>query len=215
MTAREQILRALRSQAPSTQGAHGAHVTHGAHAAEAARSLPSLEEAFTTYPDPAAKFREVLASVGGIVLEAASLEEANLKLEAVPQYRAASCRVSWVTGLGSSSISLEHLSSPHELESLDFAIAEGELGVAENGAIWVREEAVPPFRAALFLTQHLALVLRRSAIVSNLHEAYARIELEAKGFGAFIAGPSKTADIEQSLVIGAHGPRSLSVVLLG
>jgi L-lactate dehydrogenase complex protein LldG len=34
------------------------------------------------------------------------------------------------------------------------------------------------------------------------------------GFATFIAGPSKTADIEQSLVLGAHGPRSLIVFLI-
>lgn len=51
-----------------------------------------------------------------------------------------------------------------------------------------------------------------------MHAAYDRIAaLEAAaayGFSTFIAGPSKTADIEQSLVLGAHGPISLTVFLL-
>ena len=83
----------------------------------------------------------------------------------------------------------------------------------EAVAIWVREEKVHP-RAGMFLAQHIAVVLPAAALVHNLHEAYERISLGAAGFSLFLSGPSKTADIEQSLVIGAHGARSCTVILL-
>jgi L-lactate dehydrogenase complex protein LldG len=48
-----------------------------------------------------------------------------------------------------------------------------------------------------------------------MHEAYARIEMDPKyNFGTFISGPSKTADIEQALVMGAQAARGVTVVLL-
>jgi L-lactate dehydrogenase complex protein LldG len=48
-----------------------------------------------------------------------------------------------------------------------------------------------------------------------MHQAYDALTFGRAEFGTFIAGPSKTADIEQSLVIGAHGPRSLTVFCIG
>ena len=47
-----------------------------------------------------------------------------------------------------------------------------------------------------------------------MHQAYDSIDVAKEGFGAFIAGPSKTADIEQSLVIGAHGARSATIYVI-
>jgi MFS family permease len=53
----------------------------------------------------------------------------------------------------------------------------------------------------------------RDALVDTMHEALARPELDDFEYGCFMSGPSKTADIEQALVFGAHGPMSITVVL--
>lgn len=102
---------------------------------------------------------------------------------------------------------------PHELEDLNLAILEGQFGVAENGAIWLDDRQLT-HRALPFITEHLVIVLRKSRLFPTLHQAYENIGDEHSGFGLFIAGPSKTADIEQSLVIGAHGAKSLRVVMI-
>jgi len=108
---------------------------------------------------------------------------------------------------------LELPQDPHELEDLNLAILEGQFGVAENGAIWLDDRQLT-HRALPFITEHLVIVLRKSRLFPTLHQAYENIGDEHSGFGLFIAGPSKTADIEQSLVIGAHGAKSLRVVII-
>jgi L-lactate dehydrogenase complex protein LldG len=84
--------------------------------------------------------------------------------------------------------------------------------VAESGAVWwiPRDEAE---RCAAFLAERVILVVPREQLVADLHTAYQRIDPAAAHYGCFMAGPSKTADIEQALVIGAHGPRALDVFL--
>lgn len=109
---------------------------------------------------------------------------------------------------------LNTIKSPGELERVDVAVIKGQLGVAENGAIWV-DEADCVHRALPFICQHLVLVLDPARIVPNMHVAYSQIRVQENGFGVFIAGPSKTVDIEQSLVIGAQAARSLTVLLTG
>ena len=100
-----------------------------------------------------------------------------------------------------------------ELESVHTVFLEGELGVAENSAVWVTERKMVN-RMLPLICQELVLVIREESIVANMHEAYTKITVNEDGYGVFIAGPSKTADIEQSLVIGAHGPLSLQVFVL-
>ena len=100
------------------------------------------------------------------------------------------------------------------LEPLDKVYISGTLGVAENGAVWL-EESKMVNRLLPFICQHLVIMLDANKIVANMHEAYGQITIDKEGYGVFLAGPSKTADIEQSLVIGAHGSRSLKLYLLG
>ncbi|QJW90370.1 LUD domain-containing protein [Spirosoma taeanense] len=102
---------------------------------------------------------------------------------------------------------------PHELANVELALLRGHFGVAENGSIWVTESLLE-HRAAPYICQQLALIIRKADIVPTMHEAYARIGNETYGYGTFIAGPSKTADIEQSLVLGAHGPKGMIAFIL-
>ncbi|MCB9354657.1 MAG: LUD domain-containing protein [Lewinellaceae bacterium] len=109
-------------------------------------------------------------------------------------------------------INLEAVQNPAELEQVDIAVIRGGPGVAENGAIWI-SEADCMHRVLPFICQHLFVLLDPAGIVQNMHQAYERIRIEKQGFGVFIAGPSKTADIEQSLVTGAQAARSLTIFL--
>jgi L-lactate dehydrogenase complex protein LldG len=196
MPSRDDILRAVRRHQPPPA------------------ELPDPAQAGITYPDRQRQFAELLESVGGRCLFVADLAELNLELAALPAYTAARRIVSLVPGAGTPNVDLAAVEDPHALADVDFAIAPGQFGVAENGAVWVTDEGVR-HRVVYFLVQHLALVLPAEAIVDNLHQAYERLSFTDPGFGVFISGPSKTADIEQSLVIGAHGPRSLTVFCLG
>ena len=100
-----------------------------------------------------------------------------------------------------------------ELEKLDKVCIKGSLGVAENGSVWVYESQMMN-RLLPFICQHLILVIDKADIVPTMHHAYQKIDVTKEGFGIFIAGPSKTADIEQSLVIGAHGARTATIYVI-
>ncbi len=172
-----------------------------------------------TYDDPVAQFVEVVQSVGAQVQLVDTAQQVRELLQADAGYAAAKHICSLVPEIVAGNFRSEQVDDPHHVAALDWVVAGGEFAVAENGAIWVQPvDAVQ--RAMLFLTQYLVLVVSRQQMVMQMHDAYGRVHEgwqrnQAVGrFGVFIAGPSKTADIEQSLVIGAHGCRSLQVFLL-
>lgn len=196
MSSRDSILAAVRRQLPQSS------------------PLPTLEGPWITYPDPISQFASVLESIGGRCLRAESEAEVAEHLGTLPQYAAAKQTLSLAPGTVAGTVDIESITDPHQLFDIDFAILPGGVAVAENAAVWVSDAAVK-HRVIYFLCQHLALVVRASDVVNNLYEAYERLPVTSSPFGGFIAGPSKTADIEQSLVIGAHGARSMTVFIVG
>ena len=99
----------------------------------------------------------------------------------------------------------------HTLKDIDLAVVKGNFAIAENGAIWMKDEE-NRHRALYFIAQNIVIVIDEKDILNNMHEAYQKLNFDNNGYGVFISGPSKTADIEQSLVIGAHGPKSGYVI---
>lgn len=172
------------------------------------------------YDDPRSQFGAVLESVGGRLVEVADEDAVAAVLAEQTAFRAAA-KIAvpdgslFTSGLPPAAIDLSTVINPHDLADVDYAVVRGEFAVAENGAVWCRAAAFGPHRVLPFIAQHLAIVVSPATLVHNLHEAYDRLAFEGPDFGLFISGPSKTADIEQSLVIGAHGARSLVVVLVG
>ena len=121
--------------------------------------------------------------------------------------------VNTVAALGEVNAEINETMKANSLEPVYKTYIEATLGVAENGAVWLYESQLKN-RLLPFICQHLVICLDANKIVPTMHEAYAQIDVATEGYGVFLAGPSKTADIEQSLVIGAHGARSLLVYLI-
>lgn len=194
MSSREKMLAAIRQNKPDWQ------------------PLPE-RIAFGQRPDDVVgQFKTVLQAIGATVVGVADVEAVRAHVrEMVANFVNVAVTVPELTDLADFSLSV---TDPHDLEHVNLAILPGQWGVAENGAIWLSETEVGAHRVLPFVTQHLALVLREEQVLATMHEAYERIRVGETGFGVFIAGPSKTADIEQSLVIGAHGARSLVVYLV-
>ncbi len=107
---------------------------------------------------------------------------------------------------------LEKIMDPHELNEVDVGVLRAKFGVAEMGMVWMTEEDLC-VNALGFLSQHLVILLDPAQIVRDMHEAYARIQLNEHAYGCFMLGPSATADIGAYMVRGAQGARSLTVLL--
>jgi L-lactate dehydrogenase complex protein LldG len=159
------------------------------------------------------EFTKKLEVVGGEVVQVK--DQSGIKAFVNKTFSGSKIKYSGLKGLDDfNTIKLTEVKDPRTLDDLDVLVIESKLGVAENGAIWLQDDEIP-VRVAPFITKHLVIVISEKDLVPFMHDAYKTIDSSALEFGIFISGPSKTADIEQSLVIGAHGALSLSVLLLG
>jgi L-lactate dehydrogenase complex protein LldG len=176
--------------------------------------LPEIDaDRLVSFDDPLAQFQETLSFVGGKAHLVDSPQQIAEILGEIEAFAHARRIASTFPEAVAPTVDLAEIKDPHDLSALDWTVVRGEFGVAENGAIWV-DGATLPHRVMIFIAQYLAIAISRTQIVDHMHDAYARIGAPAAGFGIFVSGPSKTADIEQSLVLGAHGCRTLQVFLL-
>lgn len=157
------------------------------------------------------QFIKSFKNAGGVVQPVSDLASIGHYLR--EKYSPTTRFINTVEGVGFGIEVSESETDGHMFANLEIAIIAGSLGVAENGAIWVSEHSLP-LRVLPFICEHLMLVIHHRNLVSNMHEAYAHLDVAASGYGVFIAGPSRTADIEQSLVIGAHGPKRAHVFIV-
>jgi len=177
-------------------------------------ALPNVEplKAYANQENLLAQYTTVATNFGAKVYEIKNINEVKAIIQ--NNFEAGKRIVSTVAELSDLADTKEYLSDlPVQLADVELAILQSDLAVAENGAIWITEDQMGQ-RVLPFITQHLVAIVNAKNIVATMHDAYSVIGITTQGFGAFIAGPSKTADIEQSLVIGAHGPRSMSLFLI-
>lgn len=178
--------------------------------------LTSLEQESLRFDDPVAQFKTVMEQVGG---RAVLLDEGETPGQCLarlyPDVTQVALAVPDLAGresLPGQVFDPDGLAAPAELNGTELAVVPALFGVCENGCCWIEQSV--RHRALYFIAEALAIVLRRTDLVHNMHEAYARLADKPElGYGCFISGPSKTADIEQALVMGAHGAREVTVLL--
>ena len=172
--------------------------------------MPSKPVDGVVYSDVTNQFVEMSKTVGAKVLEVKSSDDLNSVIRKA--YPNAKIFASSINGI-EADLNPDTIASAADLNGTDVGIIQGELGVAENGCVWIPQTMKE--RAVCFISEELVILLDKDNIVSNMHEAYKRIQMPHYGYGVFISGPSKTADIEQALVMGAQAARGVTVILVG
>lgn len=163
-----------------------------------------------TYPEPLVQFVKMSEMVGGQVIEVDPGRDINALIQGLyPEAKEIASNLPEVT---IATRNPDTVGRARNLNGTDVGIIRGMFGVAENGCIWIPQQMKE--KAVCFISENLVILLPKSQIVNNMHEAYQRIEFNDYGYGTFISGPSKTADIAQVLVMGAQAARSVTILLL-
>jgi L-lactate dehydrogenase complex protein LldG len=172
--------------------------------------LPEYDNFGITYDDKFEQFSKIIQTVGG---DAISTTKEKIDEVILSLYKEEKVIVSNVAESKLGNFIANDEDDAHNLRHIDLAIVKGEFAVAENGSVWLKN-LDNRHRSLYFIAQNIVIVVKKSDILNNMHEAYEQISFDDKGYGVFVSGPSKTADIEQSLVIGAHGPKSGYVIFI-
>lgn len=202
MTSKEEILSRLRKNVRETY------------------DMPDLSFPKLHFEDPVAEFiHQTTTTAGAHLIEMHEGDDINqLIRQAYPDAKVISSNVPGVKA----DRNPDEVADAKDLDGTDVGVIEGGVACAENACVWVPMNMKQ--KAICFISENLVLLVDRRNIVSNMHEAYdflktkgsgieGQKETSKYGFGSFISGPSKTADIEQALVYGAQAAKGLTVIL--
>jgi L-lactate dehydrogenase complex protein LldG len=175
--------------------------------------MPDLSDIkATTYQEPLVQFVKMSEMVGGQVIEVDPGRDVNVLIrELFPDAKEIASNLPEIT---IATRNPDTVGRARDLNGTDVGVIRGQFGVAENACVWIPQTMKE--KAICFISENLVILLPKSQIVNNMHEAYKRIEFDKTydGYGTFISGPSKTADIAQVLVMGAQAARSATILLM-
>jgi L-lactate dehydrogenase complex protein LldG len=225
------MLAGIRASLAQSRAALGAEATRAPHTPPPFVHPPQ--------DDLAAQFAAELGHLEGRTHRCAGDKEALEAIRSILQPLGATQAIAWdldqigLSGLGEL---LRELNIPllggdirareravrlQELEPAPVCISGADVAIAESGTLVLLSGAGRARRASLLAPVHVAVV-RAGQLVRGLGEAVARIKARhgpdifaSSSNLTLISGPSRTGDIEQTLVLGAHGPREVHVVLIG
>ena len=173
--------------------------------------MPDLSDIkAVTYPDPLLQFMNMTKNVGGNAIEVEQGRDINeLIRELYPDAKEIASNLPEIT---IATRNPDTVGRARDLNGTDVGVVRGCFGVAENACVWIPQQMKE--KAVCFISENLVILLDKKQIVNNMHQAYRRIEFNDYGYGTFISGPSKTADIAKVLVMGAQAARSATVLLI-
>ena len=224
MSEREKILgrirEALKVEAP-VAGAHGhGQPANGSAASTPRRWLPKVGE---SVDEQLALFAKNAADLKADFQLFNSADEARQAIVALRD------KEKWQRVAGHSgdltnaicpplNLPLLHTDRPydvHALEACDAGISECDALIAQTGTVLVTNRSAGG-RALSVLPPHHVVLARRGQLVADLPAAFAllqqRYAANYPSMISFITGPSRTGDIERILVLGAHGPKKLTII---
>lgn len=228
MSERENILRrireALRVTAP-LPGSHGApheQAPTEPPASHAREWLPSVGNTAAEQFELFAKNAADLKADFQLLASRDELKAALLKLRDAEKWQRIASHEGELSNFACQSLGLPAMLTDrgydvHEMEKCDAGITECDALVAQTGGVAVTSRSAGG-RALSVLPPHHVVIARRDQLVADLPAAFALLQQKyAPDFPSmisFITGPSRTGDIERILVLGAHGPKKLTILCL-
>ena len=216
------IEEALKHPAPFPRSAHDAsHSGAGLPSSADLRAwLPPVGEAFD---ERLALFRKNVTDLKAefhLVESSESLAQALLNLRDAQGWRKVASHRGDLTNRACHALGLplcltDESYPVSDLEACDVGITECDALIAQTGSVLLTSRSAGG-RALSVLPPHHVVLARRDQLLPDLSGAFALLRKKYgdnyPSFISFISGPSRTGDIERVLVLGAHGPRRLTII---